>query len=102
MSETTELEPLTLHDLVALVMFWPYLEQHARVKWIDSPDDDLDDIRVGTIRHLVRGEDDDGFLTDQDVRMAYVRLTSTTGGEIRRPLMEFAKLFTTGMAALAD
>ena len=92
--EARILEPLVVQDVIALNMFWPLLEGHRRVKWVDNPGDD---IRQGVIRHLVQSDSNDAFLAPgQDVRTAWVRITTLTGGEVRRPLMAFARLITIG------
>ena len=98
--EACILEPLTVQDVIALNMFWPFLEGHKRIKWVDNPGDD---ILRGVVRHLVKDFDNIGFLgPGQDIRTSWVRITTVTGGELRRPLMQFARLIPMGCLAEDD
>ena len=51
----------------------------AKVRWLA---DDGHTIREGTARHIVQSPENFGFIRDdQDVRDAYLRITSSTGME---------------------
>ena len=62
--------------------------RNAKVRWLDP---NGEDVREGTMRHLVRDADYPAFLhADDDVREAFVRITGTTGAEYFLPILTFA------------
>jgi hypothetical protein len=96
--KTEELGPLTMDDVIALSALWDHIGQ--AVRWLDTDDRE----RCGVIRGLRAEEGSDGYVRQgQDVRTTYIRITDIdTGWELWRETMWFAKLLTSGQAALRD
>ena len=66
----------------------------AKVRWLG---DDGHTIHEGTARHIVQGPDNIGFIgSDQDVRDAYLRITSVTGMEYFVPVKRLMHLVEMG------
>lgn len=90
--------PLRMDDVIALSVLWDRIGK--AVRWLDTDDRE----RCGVIRGLRAEEGSDAYVrTDQDIRTTYVRITDiNTGWEMWRETLWFAKLFTSGQAALRD
>ncbi len=66
----------------------------AKVRWLG---DDSHTIHEGTARHVVQGPDNFGFIrSDQDVRDAFLRITSVTGMEYAVPIRRLMYLVEMG------
>ena len=66
----------------------------AKVRWLG--DDDYT-IHEGTARHIVQSPENFGFIgADQDVRDAYLRITSVTGMEYAVPIRRLMHLVDIG------
>lgn len=62
------------------------VEDEAPIKWMDADEC----LRYGTIRHLAAGESDlHNPSSGTDVRDAWVRVTTRTGGELTLPVQWF-------------
>ena len=89
----TAIGPVTVPQIHQLYVITDAASRSAKVRWLG---DDSYTIHEGTARHIVQSPDNFGFLRgDQDVRDAYLRITSVTGMEyavsIRR-LMELVEM----------
>ncbi len=68
--------------------------RNAKVRWLG---DDGYTIHEGTARHIVQSPDNFSFLrSDQDVRDAYLRITSVTGMEYAVPVKRLMYLVEMG------
>lgn len=66
----------------------------AKVRWLG---DDHHTIHEGTARHIVQSPENFGFIgADQDVRDAYLRITSVTGMEYAVPIRRLMHLVQIG------
>lgn len=71
--------PITIPQIFQLHTIVDAASRNARVRWLG---DDSHTIHEGTARHIVQSPDNFGFIgSDQDVRDAYLRITSLTGME---------------------
>ena len=67
----------------------------AKVRWISHVDGET--ILSGTARHIVKGAEDWGFIGgDQDVRDAFLRITSVTGWDHAVPVRYLMELVRAG------
>lgn len=73
------MEPISISQIFHLYAIVDAASRNAKVRWLG---DDGYTIHEGTARHIVQSPDNFGFIgSDQDVRDAYLRITSTTGME---------------------
>ena len=78
---------LSLSDAVALATVLDAAIQGARVRWVD--DNHPDGVNAGTARHIVRDSRSAAFLgADDDVRDAYLRVTTLAGWEAWLPVAD--------------
>lgn len=82
MSENEALQnatPITIPQVFQLYDIVDAAARSAKVRWLG---DDSYTIHEGTARHIVQSPENFGFIgSDQDVRDAYLRITSLTGME---------------------
>jgi len=85
---------LTIADVIALSTIIDAASQSAKVRWWDN---ERGDVREGTARHIVRGADDFVFIPQtQDVRDAFLRITTTMGMEITIPVRKLMDMVQRG------
>lgn len=88
-------KPLTVSDLVALSTVAEAAQHGARVRWLS----DNDDVLEGTARSI--GDERGMFLAnDDDVRDAFLRITSTSGWDYFVPMARLAELVKEGGFAI--
>jgi hypothetical protein len=97
MSENDVLQtatPITIPQIIQLHTIVDAASRSAKVRWLG---DDSYTIHEGTARHIVQGPDNFGFIgADQDVRNAYLRITSVTGMEYAVPIRRLMHLVEMG------
>jgi hypothetical protein len=72
-------DPVTIPQIWQLHTITDAASRSAKVRWLG---DDGHTIHQGTARHVVQSPENFGFIRpDQDVRDAYLRITSVTGME---------------------
>jgi len=91
----TDNRPLTVSDLVALSTIVETVQHGSRVRWLSDDNDVLE----GTARSI--GDDRGMFLgNDEDVRDAFLRITSTSGFDYFVPMTKLAELVREGGFAI--
>jgi hypothetical protein len=96
---TTTTTPLTVGFALRLGDLLNWVAQGRVVHFVTEGSD----IRTGTLRHVVRSEDDYCFLgRGQDVRDAYVRITLTSGFDVALPVTQVVGLIEDGAFAPVD
>lgn len=81
-------ETLTVSDLVALAAIVDAVQRNARVGWL-MPNGD---VATGTVRSL--GDERGGFIgSGEDVRDAFVRITTSSGWEVFAPIAKVAEQY---------
>lgn len=71
--------PISIPQVFQLHTIVDAASRSAKVRWLG---DDSYTIHEGTARHIVQSPENFGFIgSDQDVRDAYLRITSLTGME---------------------
>lgn len=97
MSNTEVLQnatPVTIPQIHQLYVITDAASRGAKVRWLG---DDGYTIHEGTARHIVQSPDNFGFIRgDQDVRDAYLRITSVTGMEYAVPVKRLMHLVEMG------
>lgn len=85
---------LTVPQIHQLYVITDAASRGAKVRWLG---DDSHTIREGTARHIVQSPENFGFIrSDQDVRDAYLRITSVTGMEYAVPIRRLMYLVEMG------
>ena len=86
--------PVTIPQIYQLHVITDAASRSAKVRWLG---DDGHTIHSGTARHVVRSPENFGFIpSDQDVRDAYLRITSVTGMEHAVPIKRLMYLVEMG------
>lgn len=85
---------LTVPQITQLGVITDAASRSAKVRWLG---DDSHTIHEGTARHIVQSPDNFTFLrSDQDVRDAFLRITSVTGMEHAVPVRRLMYLVEMG------
>ena len=91
-------ENLTIPQIHQLHVITDAAARSAKVRWLG---DDSTTIHEGVARHIIQGPDNFGFVRgDQDVRDAYLRITSKTGLEMTVSVRRLMYLVEMGGFAL--
>jgi hypothetical protein len=86
--------PITISQIFQLFTIVDAASRSAKVRWLG---DDSYTIHEGTARHIVQSPENFGFIGgDQDVRDAYLRITSVTGMEYAVPVKRLMSLVEIG------
>jgi hypothetical protein len=85
---------VTVPQIHQLYVITDAASRSAKVRWLG---DDGHTIHSGTARHVVNSPENFGFIrSDQDVRDAYLRITSVTGMEHAVPIRRLMYLVEMG------
>lgn len=90
---------LTLRDTVTLATIIEACQHNAFVRWQPAKAGGL--LLEGTLR-CVGDENGCALRADEDVRDAYVRITTTGGMEVFMPIVEAVNLHRSGLFAIGD
>jgi len=85
---------VTVPQIHQLYVITDAASRNAKVRWLAS---DGYTVLTGTARHIIQGPENFGFIRgDQDVRDAYLRITSITGMEHAVPIRRLMSLVEMG------